>query len=726
MFSVVHFTCSENRAVKNPIETECGWCIMVMHCFMMVPLLISVLFLSIFFVVSDAQAEIPSRLRRIDIRPHEEFTRLVFQLDKQTVHSFTELSSKHVRLTLENSDGPLFRRLRTYTDRHIGGIQVTQRGETLLVTISLKNGTEGMRILDGCGEVLTLDIGPTFQKVRAATSLPEGRESIWNGAGRFISGYDPVLKSDLPFIPTDIQALRGQLSDQEARLFLLGEAALYKGAAAEASQIFETLLNKESAVRSLVAFRAGEARYLLQDYPRALQLFREGERLWPQFLQISPGTAFYYADSLVRNGDLPAGRKLLARLIASHAEKKTAPILMVRLADILTRQKRDIEAVVLYRTVVKYFPENKAASHAALKLADRRFLAVDEVRYASLRNDYRRIAQGSSDFLVREEALFKAALLDALFSPSMEALTAVSGYEKRYPRGIFASIVRTMHEDILPVVYRDLMVAQDGETLVNVAERHALYLEKCLSDQNFIRDLDAAYTDLGRMQEELHLFARLVRREWASSQMPFMYNRMLDNALALADWKTAEGTSREYLQRFPSSADASRVREILGDIEYRKGNLAGVCEELKWLLNARAKAAFPESYYYLGKSLEAEKQPKLAGRAMEQFIAAMHQRKATSPLVVDAYFVAASALHGAGSIAKALESYRAGLTLAAPDGRDRFLYRIGDICLREGRNTEAKGYWDKILKEGNDAVWQKLASQAMADLEWRERTGARL
>jgi len=726
MFSAVHITCNENRAVERPIAIECAWCALFKHRFSIVSILIGILLAPLLFAITDAHAEIPSRLRRIDIRPHAEFTRLVFQLDRQTDHTFTVLSSQRVRLTLDNSNGPFFRRLRSYADRHIGGIWVSQRGETLLVTITLKNGNEGMRVLDGCGDVLTLDIGPSFQKVRTAPSLPEGRESIWNGAGRFISEYDPVLKSDLPFVPTDSQALRGQLSDQETRLFLLGEAALYKGVAAEACQIFETFLGKESTVRSLAAFRAGEARYLLQDYSRALQLFREGERLWPQFLQLSPGTAYYYADTLVRNGDLPAGRKLLARLIASNAEKKTAPILMVRLADILARQKRDIEAVVLYRTVVKYFPDNKAASHAALKLADRRFLTVDGVEYTPLRDDYRRIAQGSSDFLVREEASFKATLLDALFSPSMEALTAVSSYEKRYPRGIFTSIAHSMHEDILPVVYRDLMASHDSGTLIDVAEGHVSYLEKCLSDQNFIRDLDKAYTDLGQLQDELHLFARLVRREWAFPQAPYMYNRMLGNALALADWKTAESTAREYLQHFPATSDTSRVREILGDIEYRKGNLTEVREELAWLLDARAKATFPESYYYLGKSLEAEKQPRLAGRAMEQFIEEMRQRKATSPLVADAYFVAASALHGAGSISKALETYRTGLSLASPDGRDRFLYRIGDICLREGRNMEAKGYWDKILKEGSDAVWQKLASQAMADLEWRERTGARL
>ena len=689
-------------------------------------LAIVALLLPLFCSVQEASADIPARLRRIDIKSHPSYTRLIFQMDRETPLSMTEISPHRVRLTFPDTDGPLFRRLRGYADNHMGGVVVAHRGDALQVTVGLRSDAEGVRLVDGSPQAVILDIGPAFKVDRKTPPVLPGRESIWKGAERFIREFDAPLKSDLPFIPTESQSLHSLLNSDETKLFLLGEAALYKGRAAEAAQIFETFLKKESGISALAAYRCGEARYLLQDYPRALQLFREGERLWPQYLAASPATTFYYADTLVRNGDFPAGRKMLTRLIASQADKKAAPILLVRLADILAREKRSTEANLIYQAVVKYFPNNKAASHASLELADSDFLSVDGTSYVALRDKYRSIAENSGDFDVREEACFKATLLDALFGPGMEALQAVSLYEKHYPRGIFVTISHSMHEELLPVVYRDLMAAKDGEGLIKVAEQHADYLAKCLTDPVFIKDLDRAYIEAGQLQAETLLFGKLVRRDWAAPHAEFMYTRILDNALTLADWPLAETSAREFLRRFPAVAESQRVREILGDILYRKGDLAGVQADLAWVLEPKAKVIFPTSYYYLGKALESVHQEKLAGRAMESFIAALRERQTTSPLAADACFVVGTAQLGAGNLSKAMAAFRAGLDQTAQEGRDRFYYRIGDLCLREGRSKEARGYWEKIIKEGNDAVWQKLATQAMSDLDWRERTGLKL
>jgi tetratricopeptide (TPR) repeat protein len=186
--------------------------------------------------------------------------------------------------------------------------------------------------------------------------------------------------------------------------------------------MLEPLLRPDSPVRALASYRSAEARYLLQDYPHAMQLFRQGEQLWPEYLAANPSSAFSYADTMIRSGELASGRKLLTRLIASQADKKFAPILLVRMADILARQQREAEAQIIYRNVVRFFPDNKAASSAALKLADRRFLAADTLNFGDLRDEYRRIFSVSSDFAVREEALFKAALLESLFGEGVKAL----------------------------------------------------------------------------------------------------------------------------------------------------------------------------------------------------------------------------------------------------------------------------------------------------------------
>jgi predicted negative regulator of RcsB-dependent stress response len=46
------------------------------------------------------------------------------------------------------------------------------------------------------------------------------------------------------------------------------------------------------------------------------------------------------------------------------------------------------------------------------------------------------------------------------------------------------------------------------------------------------------------------------------------------------------------------------------------------------------------------------------------------------------------------------------------------------LSRNQGQTAEAKKNWEKIVKEGRDPVWQKLASQKLADLEWKDRPGA--
>jgi TolA-binding protein len=683
-------------------------------------------FMAILCMVSDAFADLPARLRRIDVKPQASYTRLVFNFDKETPFAISELSGQRLRLRFDGADSPLLSRLRGYADRNLGGVIVRSRGDGVMVDISLRSGTGGYRVLDGFGQLLTVDIGPSFRKDFSRPSIKPGREAVWNGAGRFVKEYDAPLKSDLPFFPSDSQSLRAYLSEDDVKLFMQGEGLLYKGRAAESMQVFEYFLKSDSRIYPLAAYRCGEAHYLLQNYKQALKMFQEGERVWPQFLAASPATSFSYADCMVREGDLPAGRRLLGALIVSQVEKKSAPILLVRLADILARQQHEQEAVLIYRNVVEYFPDNKAASYAALKLADRRFTAADELNYGSLRDDYRTIAIAASDFIVREEAFFKATLLDALNGTGMEGLESVTGFEKRYGKGAFAVIARSIHEEMMPVVYRELVAAEDREGLVAIVEKNVPYLQKCMLEPSFIADLDKAYIDLGLLKGENKLFGRLVRAPWSEPHAPFMYNRIIDNAFAVADWQIAENAGREFVQRFPRDAGVPRVWELLGDIDYRKGDLALVRQDISWLLNPKSRAVFPESYYYLGKALEHERQAKPAEQSMNLFIGAVKESGKPSALLADAYFTIGMLQSAAGKPAAGLGMLRVGLSQAAADGRDRFLYRIGELSLKEGRVDEAKSSWEKIVKEGTDAVWQKLASQAIADLEWKQRIGGQI
>lgn len=684
----------------------------------------TIILTNIFVSVPEVSAEIPSRLRRIDIKPHSDYTRLILQLDRETTFSVTDLPGNRFKISLSQTSSPLFQKLRSYSNQHVKGISVARRGDELQVIIGKSSPEMGFRVVARDTGAITLDVGPRFRADRSVPVVVAGREPIWAGAGRFVKEYAPPIRSELPFVPTDKKALLPLLTADEANLFLVGEAAIYKGQSSDAVGIFNAFIEKDSGISALAAYRCGQAYYNLLEYESALKMFRKGESLWPEFLELSPDVKFAYADCLVRSGDLPAGRKLLAKLIASRADRNTAPVLLVRLADILARQQRDVESGIIYSNVVKFFPSNRAAVYASLKLADRRFTEVDIVNYADLRVEYLRIAQASSDFQVREEAYFKAALLDALFGTWQDALNSVTSYEKRYPRGVLASLARAMHIDLMPAVYREILNAWDPEQMTRVMDKNSDFLSKCMEDPAFVVELDRAFTELGLMKDENRLFGNLVRRDWANQHAPFLYGKILENSVSLADWQLAESTGREFIQKFPGLPQTRRAREILGDVGYRKGDLKAVRTDLAFLLDPKVRAGTSESYYYLGKSLEAAGEMKQAGKAMELFLSSAQGPQLLSPLVADAYFVVGTSYLSGKNREKAMAAFNSGLGKAPQDGRDRFLFRIGEIHKSSGRSAEAKKSWEMIVKEGSDQIWQKLASQELSDLEWKTRTGS--
>lgn len=674
--------------------------------------------------VPDVSGEMPSRLRRIDIKPHSDYTRLIFQLDREIPFTAIDLPGNRLKLSFPHADSPVFRKFRSYSNLHVKGIYVSRRGEDLQVTIGKSNPEVGFRIVPGETGAVTLDVGPRFKIDRSVPVVLPGREPIWTGAGRFVKEYDPPVKSELPFVPTDQKALLPLLTPEETKLFLAGEAAIYKGQqSSDAVALFKTFMEKNSGISALAAYRCGQAYYNLLEYDSALEMFKKGESLWPEFLELSPDVKCAYADCLARSGDLPSGRKLLSSLIASRAERNNAPVLLVRLADILARQHKGAESEIVYRNIVKFFPSNRAAVYASLKLADRRFLEVDIYCFPSLRSEYLRIAQVSSDFQVREEAYFKAAFLDSLFGQWPDALNSIANYEKRYPRGVLTSLVRAMHIDIMPAVYAEILSPWDAELMVKVMDKNSGYLAKCMDDPAFLSMLDRAFTELGLIKDENRVFESLVRRDWASRQAPFLYGRILDNAMALGDWQLAESTGREFVRDFPGSLQAMRAREILGDISYRKGDLKSVRSDLSFLLDPKLRPDIPESYYYLGKSLESAGEMRQAAKIMELYVATVKEPQQNAPLLADAFFVAGTAYMADKKRQNAMAAFNSGLLKAPPDGKDRFMYRIGELHKSGGQIEEAKKSWETIVKEGKDQVWQKLASQQLSDLEWKAKTG---
>lgn len=669
--------------------------------------------LALMLLPGQAAASVPNRLYRIDIRPQKEFTRLTVRLADPPQYKLSSLPGNRLRLVIQDTGGTLFKKFRRYSDTNIGGLVLKKRGDSLLVTFQVAQKAGWRDLSRSDISAITVDVGATFKHGATHPSLG-GREKIWNGVEKLVRDFDPPLKSEIPFSQTDRTVLRNFLPDGEQKDFMAAEAALYKGSLTEAEEIFVRFSSRQAPIRPLALYRLGETWYKLQKYPQALAAFREAEKLWPAYLDLNPGVTFCYGDSIARSGELASARSLLAGLVARLAGKTYAPALLVRLGDILTRQGHEQEGHAIYQNVAENFKENKASQMALMRIADSEFLQSAPWNYRHLSDVYLHASQHSGDLDMREEAHFKHILLESMHGEAGESLQLVMAFQRKFPRGVYVAVVRTIREVLVADVYRRTAWNRDLPALVRFVDEQREYLAGCVEQPGFLATITRAYTEAGRPIELVKLLTFLVDRSWATSVAPELYASIVDNAELIEDTATAERTIKAFLGKFPANSLSRLMTERLGSIYYSAGKYQQVKETLLWLLNKGERAQRAESYYQLGRSLWELQLYRQAAKSMDLFLAAPSGRDPR--FLPDAYFVAGSARESTGDQKGALKMYEAALKLPDNKRNEEFTYRAGQSNLRAGNTKRAKELFTEIAKNGKDPDWQKLAQQALAPL----------
>ena len=668
----------------------------------------------------SAQAEQENRLRRIQVLPRQGFTRI--NLFFQAPPDYTlRLTPGRIRLDIRGADAPTFKKFRAYADRQLSGVFTSARAGVLSVSIPLREAEPGVQAISyGNPSVLSLDIGPAVRRTRQVDIAP-GREPILSGTERFVRDFAHPEPAGIPFAPTDAKLLKELLSEEEVRLFQQGEGLLYREQGNEALAIFSMLLTKPPAVRALAHYRLGGALCLLERAPEALAAFRQAEALWPDYLERAPELLQSYAEVRAKSGDFAGGRALLLRLMDKVSGTPYQAQLLNRLADMTERHGDTSPAAAMYRSVVTHAPGSTAAGRARLKLADRELFTFWRDRYRELLGRYQAIYLAPGDFALRDEALFKMALLLALYAPAREALDASISYDKRYPRGIFSTIVKKMREELLLPVYRELHAARDDAGLARLALDNKEYLARCFSDPEFVPRLSRAFGRTAMLTREMQLFGALAEKNWAAAGAPFMLSRVVDDAVTLGNLTLAESKGREFLARFAGDPHAGRVREQLGRVGFEKGDLQMASSELRFLTVKGSHPQLPESDYYLGKALAASGDQRGAVRSMARFTAAA---KEGSPFLLDGYFTLSGVLAARKDYPGALAACQVGAKLATGEMSGQFLHKMGELYLQQGMVRQARDSWAKAA--GGGGTWGKLASDALDDLDWRMKISGEL
>jgi tetratricopeptide (TPR) repeat protein len=669
-----------------------------------------------------AEAQGENRLLRVQIRPHQGFTRITLLFQSPPDYTMSHTPGK-VRISFPKTGSPGFRKFRSYGDAHVGGVFCSPRGGGMQLSVPVKEAAAGVQLLGyGSPTALALDIGPAMKRPQRVDILP-GREPILSGTEQFVRQFGTPADSGLPFVPSDVKMLARILPPGEVQLFQRGEGALYKEQGSEALEIFSAFSARSPAVQALAGYRKGQALYLMERYDEAQKAFKEAEGLWPGYLDQAPGLLQCYADARARSGDYAGGRALLVRLIERMAGSAYSAPLLNRLADMSARHGDQALAEEIYRSVAEHAPGTQAASRARLKLADREMFTISRDRYRDLLARYQAIYQAPGDFLLRDEALFKIALLQALYGPAREALQASARYQTCYPRGVFATIVKKTREELMLPVYQEVYATHDDGALVQLALENREHLERCLGDPQFAERVSQACRRAGMLGQELALFGYLAEKNWAAGSAPFMLSRMVEDALTLGNLTLAEASARSYLERFPRGPRVRGMHEQLGRIAFERGDLKEVVTELSFLNLKGLQPELPESDYYLGKALVAAGELKGAERALSRFTGSA---KGGAPLLPDGFFALAGARVALKEYAAGLAAYRGGLTFASGETADQYHYKMGELYLQLGMVRDARDAWEEVVKKGGAGTWGKLAAESLSDLRWRLKIAGEL
>lgn len=669
-----------------------------------------------------AQAKQDNRLRRIQILPRQGTTSLKLFFQSPPDYRIDLLPGR-LRLTVKDANAPAFKKLRSYSDSRLTGIFCYPGYDRLTLVIPVKGGQPVVQTVGSADSpLLTLEVGPSRQPAQRPDILP-GREGILNGTEKFVRDFQVPSRSALPFEPTDLKLLKSLLPAQELQLFQRGEGLLYRQQGSQALEVFNSFLAKAPAVRALAWYRQGEALALLDRTPEALAAFRQGEALWPAYLEQAPATMLTYAELRAKSGDFAGGRALLSRLMNRYAGTAYAAPLLGRLAQMYEWRGEKSVAAGMYRTLVAHAPGTEAAARAAMRLADTEMFNIPHERYPKQLARYRAVYDGPSGVALRDEALFKMALVQALYGPARDALAASISYSTRYPRGIFSTVINQMREELLLPVYRELYAARDQAGLVKLACDNREYLERCFSDPQFAPRLSEAFHLLGQLGREIELFGYLSDRNFTAAALPFLTATVVEDALTLGNLPLTESTARGFLARFPGDSRAGRVREQLARLCFEKGDLKEVASLLSLLNGKGGKAVLPESDYYLGKALAAAGDQRGSERALSRFVA---RAPAGSPLLIDGYFCMATTRVALHHYPEALEAYREGAKIASGESADQFHYKMGELCLKLNMVKQAKQNWEQVASRGGGGTWAKLAGEALEDLNWRLKISSQL
>ena len=477
-------------------------------------------------------------------------------------------------------------------------------------------------------------------------------------------------------------------------------------------------------------YRLGDAYYNLKKFVESKTEFDKGREIAPAYPDDYPLLLFHMSEAFYENADFDVARILYQKLLDRYPEKSYTKLVGLRLGDFLREEGKEVDALRIYRLVVKNAPveirlrgkvriANLLASHPTGNDYKESLKLYDEV-----------LAEGEGR-VIYQEALLRKGLTMTLHGLNQGAIDAFEKLKNEFPEGPYARenlLKNNIEENLKSMVDR----FYHQKKYWDVVKVYTHYRDRYFGSFRFpftLLQVGDAYRHLGLYAEAITLYG-VLKKLGDATLIPIAEYQTARAYLEKDDLGAAEQTLLRFIQRRKKDIYQVDARMMLGKVYSTGRRYQDALKAFNILANEYKRSHDP----VLGESIaevyfELAQIYKELGRdkdALDNFLAAVDnfhhpiQGASVPEFIILSHFQTGDMFYALGQDQDAIDAYQRAVSLYGDHPKGPWAqYQIGLTYRRMGEDRKALQVFDSLVELAKlrpGELWEPLSRESRRDL----------
>ena len=502
----------------------------------------------------------------------------------------------------------------------------------------------------------------------------------------------------------------------------------------DAYKTFQLLLRKapQNTEAKKGLFGIAERYYHAKNYPKALKIYEDVAKRWPDELKEQPEVNFVIGEIYFIRKQYAQARGYYFNLVNLAPESPNAHRALNRIGDTYLQEKSGLEALTVFNKSANLIPGSEESQYARIRLADLGIqfpgLPVKDIIFdvSPYYHPYRTLdavsqAPKSQDILA--EATFSRG---SAYYREQRFLQAIEQFKRLLPFGPESKYHRWA-KNYIKLSMAQLInqyAKQRGDLPLLYA--YSDYLNLDIGELNRAQtqlQIGESYQAIGLYSEALKFYEKVKSVDINGAYTDRLFLNLGEIHLHENRFEEAEKVARTFINAYGKSGRLPEAKIILAKALQGQKQFDKSIEIYEALLKKPGKVDQAQIHYLMAETWFAREDLRNAARAYRKTIDSYDTTIRHPPeYVQSAYFKLGMTLYMNRQYAKSLDALMAGRKLF-PDHRlkDWADYLIVDNLDRLNNKQQAEDELKSLVADSRDDLLQKAAQTHLQILDWEKR-----